>query len=120
MLFESPRAGSTHPVWYLDVPHWVNIIPVTADNNVVLVNQYRFGNKDMSLEIPGGMVDPGEDPKEAAIRELYEETGYESSQCNRNRKSLTQPGLDGKLHFYLLGFRIEENWNATTRWNGRY
>jgi 8-oxo-dGTP pyrophosphatase MutT (NUDIX family) len=55
---------------------WCNTIAVTPDDRVVLVWQYRFGSDSMSLEIPGGGVDPGEDPAVAAARELREETGY--------------------------------------------
>jgi 8-oxo-dGTP pyrophosphatase MutT (NUDIX family) len=55
---------------------WVNIIPVTLDDQIVLVRQFRVGVWSNSLEIPGGMVDPGESPQRAAVRELEEETGY--------------------------------------------
>lgn len=56
---------------------WCNVVAVTPDDQIVLVWQYRFGTARMSLEIPGGIVEPGEDPMEAARRELREETGYE-------------------------------------------
>ncbi len=75
-IVTSPKLGSNHNVWVMEVPAWVNIIPITADGEVILVNQYRFGMEKSSLEIPGGMADPGEDPKTAAIRELKEETGF--------------------------------------------
>ena len=75
-LVTSPKLKTDHNVWVMEVPTWVNIIPITPQNDVVLVDQYRFGSEKSSLEIPGGMVDPGEDPKEAAIRELLEETGF--------------------------------------------
>ena len=78
-LVTSPKLGSDHSVWVMEVPTWVNIIPLTAEGKVVLVNQYRFGMEKSSLEIPGGMADDGEDPKKAAIRELKEETGYEGN-----------------------------------------
>lgn len=57
---------------------WVNIIPLLDDGRVVLVRQWRYGTAAPSLEIPGGMVDPGEEPLAAARRELLEETGYEA------------------------------------------
>ena len=75
-LVTSPKLKTDHNVWVMEVPTWVNIIPITPQNDVVLVDQYRFGSEKSSLEIPGGMVDPGEDPMEAAIRELLEETGF--------------------------------------------
>lgn len=60
----------------LDAPHWVNVIPRLDDDRVVLVRQWRFGIGAETLEIPGGMVEPGEEPADAAARELLEETGY--------------------------------------------
>ena len=60
---KSPKTNKTHPVWVMDAPTWVNIIPITSDKQVILIKQYRFGNQQISLEIPGGMVDKEEEPK---------------------------------------------------------
>lgn len=71
-----PRDGEHHPRVIIESVDWVNIIPVTLTDEVVLIRQFRFGIWANTLEIPGGMVDPGEDPQEAAVRELEEETGF--------------------------------------------
>lgn len=55
---------------------WVNTVAVTAAGEIVLVSQHRWGIDAPTLEVPGGTVDPGEDPAVAARRELLEETGY--------------------------------------------
>jgi 8-oxo-dGTP pyrophosphatase MutT (NUDIX family) len=55
---------------------WCNVVAVTPQDEVVLVWQYRFGTGGMSIEIPGGIIDAGEEPIAAAARELHEETGY--------------------------------------------
>lgn len=77
----SPRTGRGHDFYVLEAGDWVNIIPLTADGQVVLIRQYRHGVEAMTLEIPGGMVD-AEDPSplHAARREMQEETGYDSAE----------------------------------------
>lgn len=60
---------------------WCNVIALTPDDEIVLVWQYRFGSDALSLEIPGGVIDAGEAPEHAALRELREETGYEAERA---------------------------------------
>jgi ADP-ribose pyrophosphatase len=72
----SPRTGKNYDFFILESNPWVNVIPLTEDNEVVMVRQYRHGIHDVTLEIPGGLIDDGDTPEQAAWRELSEETGY--------------------------------------------
>ena len=76
----SPRTGMTHDFYVIESRDWINIIPVTEDHQVVMVKQYRHGSREITLEIPGGIVDPGDTPEEAASRELLEETGHRAEE----------------------------------------
>lgn len=76
----NPRNGKAVRIVVLDSPDTVNIVAITKERKVVLVNQYRFGTKEMILECPGGIMEAGETSQESAARELMEETGYTGSE----------------------------------------
>lgn len=76
----SPRTGIEHEFYIIESRDWINIIPLTADNQVVMVRQYRHGSREVTLEIPGGLLDHGDTPEKAAARELLEETGYQAEE----------------------------------------
>jgi ADP-ribose pyrophosphatase len=72
----SPSTGAAHPFYRIESPAWVNVVSLTRAEELVMVRQFRQGSREVTLEIPGGIVDPDESPAEAAGRELLEETGY--------------------------------------------
>lgn len=72
----SPRTGAGRDCARIEAPPWVNVVALTPDGEILLVRQWRHGTREFTLEIPGGLVDPGEDPAVAATRELREETGH--------------------------------------------
>ena len=71
----SPRTNNVGKFYTIETKDWVNIIPVTENREVVMIKQYRHGSKEITLEIPGGLVEERQ-PEKAALRELLEETGY--------------------------------------------
>jgi ADP-ribose pyrophosphatase len=87
IVFRSRFDRMTHPLsgedldrLVLESSDWVNVVALTRDERLIVVKQYRFGTADITTEVPGGMIDPGEGHEESAKRELLEETGYSSTE----------------------------------------
>lgn len=74
--YRHPARGTERDFIVMQAPDWVNVVALTADDRIVLVRQFRYGIDGFSLEIPGGVMEPGEDPVAAGLRELREETGF--------------------------------------------
>lgn len=72
-----PSGHVVEDYYVLEYSNWVNAVAITEDNKVLMVHQYRHAAEIVSLEIPGGVIDPGEEPQQAMRRELLEETGYQ-------------------------------------------
>lgn len=74
--YRSRRSGQAHDFYVLHLADAVSVVASTADHRLIMVRQFRAGSGRDSLETPGGLLDPGEDPMAAGARELKEETGY--------------------------------------------
>ena len=79
----SPRDGSEHAFHVVESPDGVAVVALTPEGQVVMVRQYRNPVRRVTLELPSGVVDPGEPPERAAARELREETGYQGGEPRR-------------------------------------
>jgi len=98
----SPRTEQELDAVVLRSADWVNVVALTPDQRVVMVRQYRFGSEQVTLEIPGGIVDPGEAPLEAARRELLEETGYACERITSLGSIAPNPAIHRNvLHSFL-------------------
>jgi 8-oxo-dGTP pyrophosphatase MutT (NUDIX family) len=99
----NPRTGKAHDFYVLDSVNWVNIIAVTPDRQLVMVEQFRHGSNTVELEIPGGMMDAGEtDPVATAVRELREETGYAGENARLLGKIHSNPAILSNVTYTVL------------------
>ncbi len=98
----SPRTGKAHDFIVMEMNHWVNVVAISPQGRVVMVRQFRHGTEETGLEIPGGVVESGEDPAKAAARELLEETGYTAEEIVPLGKVAPNPALQDNWCFSFL------------------
>ncbi|MDR1591048.1 MAG: NUDIX hydrolase [Puniceicoccales bacterium] len=98
----------THPIdrrsgnfYVMDMADWVQVVAFTADNKLILVRQFRFGTEMLSLETPGGLIDEGENPVAAGLRELREETGYIAENAHLLTSIYPNPAMQ-KNRLYIV------------------
>jgi 8-oxo-dGTP pyrophosphatase MutT (NUDIX family) len=99
----SPRTGKEHDFFVLDCVNWVNVIALTPDQQLVMVEQYRHGSDTVELEIPGGMIDASDaSPEATGLRELREETGYAGRAPQLIGQILPNPAIMSNTCFTVM------------------
>jgi 8-oxo-dGTP pyrophosphatase MutT (NUDIX family) len=97
----------------LDCPHdWVTVVAITINNEVVMVKQFRYGSKKDELEVPGGLTEENEEPLEAGIRELREETGYVGQNAVVLGKVCPNPAIQGNFCYTVLVEGVEKKYDT--------
>jgi ADP-ribose pyrophosphatase len=114
---ESPSTGDSHPFYRIESPAWVNVVALTERDELVMVRQWRQGLRAVTLEIPGGLVDPGETPAAAGVRELLEETGFRAGRMTSLGSINPNPALfTNRCHMQVAEgcVRVAEIQNSAT------
>ena len=99
----SPKTGRSHSFYVIESSDWVNVIPMTPEGKLVFIKQYRHGTAEITLEVPGGLVD-SEDATaaHAARREMQEETGYDTDEIVYLGEVAPNPAIQNNVCYTYL------------------
>jgi 8-oxo-dGTP pyrophosphatase MutT (NUDIX family) len=113
--YRHPVRGTEKDFVVVAPTDWCNVLALTADGHLVLVRQFRFGIDGFSLEIPGGVMEAGEDPIEAGLRELREETGFTGARARLLGSVNPNPAIQSnQCHFVLVEDAVQ---SAALEWD---
>ena len=105
----SPRTCQEHDFYVIDFPNWVQVIPITPDDQTVMVRQYRHGCGRIFLELPGGLIDKNDrSPDQAAKRELLEETGYRAKNLILLTRIYPQPAVLSNMGLTYMAREVKK------------
>ena len=114
--YRHPVRSTEREFVVINAPDWVNVVALTPERHIVLVRQFRYGIDEFSLEIPGGVIEPGEDPMLAGVRELQEETGYTGAPAKRLGIVYPNPAMQSnRCHFVFVEQAVKSHalqWDA--------
>ena len=101
--FQHPNRAKAQDFFVIAAPDWVNVVALTPTGHLVLVRQFRYGMDDFSVEIPGGVMDTGEEAIAAGLRELREETGYTGTKARVLGTVRPNPAMqNNRCHLVLV------------------
>ena len=113
--YRHPARGTEKDFVVVAPADWSNVLALTTDGRLVLVRQFRFGIDEFSLEIPGGVMEAGEDPIEAGLRELREETGFTGTRARVLGSVNPNPAIQSnRCHFVLVEDAVQ---SAALEWD---
>ena len=100
--YKTPTGKIVDPYFVVELPECVLAVAITKEKQVILIEQYRHGIQQQSIEFPGGFIDEGETPETAIKRELQEETGYTFTDYHYLGKTYSNPGvLSNATHLFV-------------------
>ncbi len=105
---QHPTSGTCFDRMVLETPDWANVVAITADKKIVMVEQFRFGIGDLTLEPVAGIIDAGEDSLDASKRELLEETGFGGGHWRYLGSVQSNPAFHDNLCHHWLAEGVEE------------
>ena len=110
-----PSKKIDHNFYSLEINDWINVFALTDNNKVILVKQHRLGKNIVTLEVPAGAINKNENPENAAMRELAEETGYTTEKMILLKKISVNPAIQTNVCYFYLALNCrktqEENFD---------